>query len=92
MAPEVAQATDIYTTHNCSWTMDPDVALSSSFAPDRMTFWLQVEALATQIGMTLVAAWSPGITKASGCSPNLKFSMTFGGNTELGLQHRSQSQ
>lgn len=80
------------TQPSCSWTMDPDVALGSSLAPDKMTFWLQMEALATQIGMALVTAWSPGITKASGCSPNLDFSMTFGGNTELGLQHRSQSQ
>ena len=72
--------------------MDPDVALGSSLTPDKMTFWLQVEALATQIGMALVTAWSPGITKASGYSPNLDFSMTFGGSTELGLQHRSQSQ
>lgn len=61
--------------------MDLDVVLGSSLAPDKVTFWLQVEALASQIGMALVAAWS-----------NLGFSMMFGGNTELGLQHRSQSQ
>lgn len=42
--------------------MDPDVALGSNLAPDKVTFWLQVEALATQIGMALVAAWSPDIT------------------------------
>ncbi|KAL6083940.1 hypothetical protein STEG23_026601, partial [Scotinomys teguina] len=80
---KVTQATDINTDPSCS--MD----LGSSLA--RIASWLWVEALATQIMMTLAAAWSPVTNKVTNCSLNPDFPVTFGGNTGLGLQERPQS-
>lgn len=50
------------------------------------TSWLWVEAMATQVGMVLVAVSPLDTTKASG------FYVSFGVKTSVGLQHRPQSQ
>lgn len=46
-----------------------------------MTFWLWVDAQATQIRMVLVVAWLPDTNMTTGCAQILNFCVTFGGNT-----------
>ena len=75
MPPEVIQVIGINTDPNCSRTMDPGMALAVAQA--WTTFWLCVEAPATQIRMSLAVAQSLDINKSTGCGPNPRLPCDF---------------
>lgn len=78
------------TDPGCSWAMDSDMA------PDSSSVWStsqpQVVGLATQIKTVLAAVWPLNTNTATGCRPDVRLHVAFGGTVRHGHQHRPRLQ